>query len=326
MDNLSKQAKDLITKYGENGYQKAKATIKNDKNLTNPTNQILTYFIEESWPNRQHPALISLACEAVGGDPAATDEVSAALVLLTGAADIHDDIVDKSKTKARKQTAYGKFSQDKVLLAGDILLLKALTMLAEACEKLPPQTRRAIRTLVEDAFVEIGCATTKEREYKGKFDLDPRLSWKTMSAKGAISDAFSRVGATIGGGTSEEISSLGHYGRALGFLMAVRNEFADMLDPVELKNRAKNEVLPLPVLWALQNKSAKPKIMKILERGLTRVAAEEIANLAMATSQVQELKRKMKLKANNDEQTLKSLPKTNGASFKMLLRLSVEGL
>ena len=46
--------------------------------------------------------------------------MSAALVLLTGAADIYDDIIDKSKVKSTKPTAYGKFSQDAVLLAGDI--------------------------------------------------------------------------------------------------------------------------------------------------------------------------------------------------------------
>src|SRR5665647_1836762 len=100
MENLTERVQNFITEYGEDGYQIAKKSILQDRKITEQVKQVLNYFMEECWPNKQHPALISLACEAVGGNRDSPNEVSAALVLLTGAADIHDDIIDKSKTKA----------------------------------------------------------------------------------------------------------------------------------------------------------------------------------------------------------------------------------
>ena len=64
-----------------------------------PLREALRYFMEELCYDASHPTLLSLACEAVGGNPDATTDIGAALVLLAGAADIHDDIIDQSLTK-----------------------------------------------------------------------------------------------------------------------------------------------------------------------------------------------------------------------------------
>jgi geranylgeranyl diphosphate synthase, type II len=325
MYTLTNRVQTFIIKYGENGYQIAKKAILDDNNLTEPVKQVLKYFIEECWPNRQHPALISAACEAVGGKRDTTEEVSASMVLLTGAADIHDDIIDKSKVKSAKPTAYGKFNQDVTLLAGDILLLKALTLLGTACEKFPLESRQTIRRLVEEAFVEIGCATAKEREYKGNFSLDPKRYWKIILAKGAVSEAFARVGAILGNGQPEEVEALGHFGRTLGILMTVENEFLDMVNSAELGHRAKYEVLPLPVCYALQNEAVKKEILKLLAGRITRKDTQRIGELVMSTEQVQELNRKTLLMARNEENALNSL-KGNKTFFMLLLQLSVKPL
>ena len=281
--------------------------------------------MEECWPNKQHPALISLACEAVGGNRDSPNEVSAALVLLTGAADIHDDIIDKSKTKAGKATAFGKFSADTVLLAGDILLLKALIQLSTAGEKYPPKTRQLIRSLVEGAFIEIGCATAKERSFKGNFNLDPIEYREIVWAKGSVSDAFARVGAIIGGGKPDEVEAMGHFGRTFSVLMTMRNEFIDMQDTVELRNRVKNETLPLPLLYALQNESAKQKLLALLRSSITIERTERISELSLGTKEVRGLIKEMESIARNEQTTLKII-NGNTVSFKLLLKLSTANL
>jgi geranylgeranyl pyrophosphate synthase len=322
MQKLTVQVQKFIREYGENAYQIAKASLLADPNLTDPVKQVLKYFVEESWPNRQHPALISLACETVGGKRNASDELGAAMVLLTGAADIHDDIIDKSKVKGQTPTAYGRFSQDTVLLAGDILLLKALTLLGNACEKFPPENRRAIRKLVEEAFVEIGCATAKERKYKGNFNLDPTKYWEIIKAKGAVTDAFARVGAVAGNAKPKEVEALGHFGRSFGILMAVKYEFADLCNPAELWHRVRNETLPLPLLFALQDESVKNEILGLLHERMTWSRTERILDLALSTKQVRRLKREMRLRAKNEETALNAL-QGDAASFVLLLHLSV---
>ena len=101
----------LLKKYGQEGLKIANKTI-NDKNMDKPIHEVVTYFIEETWPNTHHPALIALCCMAAGGKPAQTSKIGAALVLLTGAADLHDDMIDESIIKGGKQTAYGKFDKN----------------------------------------------------------------------------------------------------------------------------------------------------------------------------------------------------------------------
>ncbi|XES78122.1 MAG: polyprenyl synthetase family protein [Candidatus Bathyarchaeia archaeon] len=319
------EAQRLVAAYGQKGYQLAKKSIREDALLVGPVAGVVCFFIDDSWANVQHPALVSLACESVGGDGELPDEVGAALVLLTGAADIHDDIIDKSTVKFGKPTAFGKFNPDQVLLAGDILLLKALTLLNNATEKLAPNTRPAIRNTIEQAFVEIACATAQERLYKGNLSLEPEKYREIIFAKGSVSDAFARVGGIIGGGNAREIAALGHFGRTLSVLMSLRSEFVDLANVQELQNRAKNEVLPLPLLCAMQNKAVKPELLALLKGKITVKKTEKIMDLVLPTKEVEAIKLEMRMLAKREETGLKTL-KFNGEAFQMLLDVAVQGL
>ncbi len=320
---LSEQVQVFLRKYGQSGFQVAKTAVLVDKIVSKPIREILCYFMEETWLNIQHPALIALACQAVGGRPDAPNQVSAAIVLLTGAADIHDDIIDKSKTKASKPTPYGKFSQDAVLLAGDALLFKGLMHLHKACDEFSVEKKQVVLGLVQDAFFEIGNATANERTLKGKHAVEPEKYRKIIEAKGAVSDACARIGAVIGEGAPEEIDVLGHFGRTLGILMGVKYDFVDLFNPAELQNRAKNEVLPLPLLYALQDTAAKKQVETLLKGRLTKQKTRKIADLALKTNQVQILKKEMLTMARNEANLLKTI-KGNTSELKLLLKLSIE--
>ncbi len=251
------------------------------------------------------------------------NQVSAAIVLLTGAADIHDDIIDKSKTKASKPTPYGKFSPDAVLLAGDALLFKGLMHLHEACDDFSAEKKQAVLGLVQDAFFEIGNATASERALKGKHSLEPEKYRRIIEAKGAVSDACARIGAIIGEGTLKEVETLGHFGRTLGVLMAVKYDLVDLFNPTELQNRAKNEILPLPLLYALQDPATEKQVETLLKGRLTKQKTEKIVALALKTKQVQTLKKEMRVMAKKEANLLQAL-KGDTHSLELLLQLSTE--
>ena len=322
MENLVQQAQRFITDYGENGYVIAKKVLLSDSKIAEPIREVLGYLIEEAWPNRQHPALISMSCEAAGRFRHLPDEVSAALVLLTGAADMHDDIVDKSRTKAHVPTPVGKFSPDIVLLAGDILLLKSLTQLSIACEAFSVETRREVHGLVEAGFFELGTATARERAFKGKLSVDPSKYREIIQAKGAVSEACARIGAAIAQAEPRVANVLGHIGRTLGVLMTLRSEFGDLCTPAELRNRWRNEVLPLPLFLAFHDESAKHEILGLLEQRLTNKNVKKINAAVLKTKQVTDLKVEMQLIAQKEEAALEAL-NCNREPFKMLLRLSL---
>jgi geranylgeranyl pyrophosphate synthase len=88
----------------------------------------LTFF-KSYWHDVARPAIISLACEAVGGNSDLTAQVGKALVLISGAFDIHDDIIDQSRVKGSRSTVVGEHGNDVALVVGDALLVEGFASL-----------------------------------------------------------------------------------------------------------------------------------------------------------------------------------------------------
>ena len=282
--------------------------------------------MKETWYDVQHPALISLTCEAVGGNPEAMTQIGAAMILLAGSADIHDDIIDKSEIKDSKPTVLGKFNKDVALLVGDALLFIGLTLLHEACEKLPRKQGQTILDLTKQAFFEIASAEAKEAGFKGKYDLTPEQYYKVIEMKAAAAEANARIGAILGGGNPKEIDALGHYGRTLGILMTIRDDFIDMFEPDELSNRAKNECLPLPILYAFRDTRKKSEIARLLmTNNITEQETQKILNLIIDMKEVQELKKQMQMLVKKSEHALNRI-KRNKKTLKLLLQSTLEDL
>ncbi|MGD6934576.1 MAG: polyprenyl synthetase family protein [Candidatus Bathyarchaeia archaeon] len=316
------QIQTLLTNYGTPGLEIAKKTLNNPQ-IPPQLRNLASYFIEETWPNTHHPALMALTCEAVNGNIKKTYPISAAVVLLTGAADIHDDIIDKSKRKGNKQTAYGKFNKDLVLLAGDMLLFQGLISFHNAAENLPKKMRQAIFDVLEQSFFKIGYSITSERCLRKK----PAniLEYRNIiENKGCIAQACAEIGAIIGQGKPKDVEVLSHYGKTLGFLMTLKNEFTDMQDIREMKGRLKNEILPLPMLYAFKDAAAKAQITALLQDKLTKQNVLKINKIATATEEVQQLKQEMINLQLTEENALDTL-KIRQDSLKLLLKSSTQG-
>lgn len=267
--------RELFQERGKQSYEIAKTEILKEKIEYEPVRDALQYFIKELWHNFHHPALLSLTCEAVGGDPKQTTRIGAAIVLLTGAADIHDDVIDKSLMKASKPTLLGKFGLEIALLVGDALFLKGSELLYESCKSLTMEERTVVIRWIKEAFFNLGVAVARETALRGRWDIDPKEYLDIITMKAAIADITSRIGAFIGGGKREEIVALGRYGRILGTLATIRDDFIDIFEPEELQNRIRNECVPLPLLYALKDPSVSDEIASFLKKGQRDVIKEE---------------------------------------------------
>lgn len=326
--NISCKNIEKILEEGKMAYEVARDAILCEKLDYAPLRQALEYFICKIWRNFQHPALLSLACKAVGGDPNSTTLIGASLVLLTGAADIHDDIIDQSKIKNGKPTVFGKFGRDLSLMVGDALIIKAYTLLNEACENFRKEKRKEILNVIKESFFEIGNAAAEEISLKGKFDINPKKYLVILKRKSAMAEATARIGGIIGNGSIKEIEALGKYGRALGILGNIRHEFVDVFEYEELKNRIKNECLPLPILFALQSKNVKENIMpKLKKKKLTHKDALEIAQVVMTAKHVKNLKHLMNRLLDIGINAIKIIKNTKvNNALNILLYATVEGL
>ena len=128
----SEQIRELLEKRGKKGLELAIKTILEEEIESKEAKNALKYFMTKYWNDITRPALLSLICEAVGGDHEKTNQIAVSMSLISGAIDIHDDIIDESKIKGDRLTVFGKYGKNIALLVGDALIFKGFTILNNA--------------------------------------------------------------------------------------------------------------------------------------------------------------------------------------------------
>jgi geranylgeranyl pyrophosphate synthase len=323
---LTLKVKTLLWEKGQNALEMAKQSVLQEKIPYQPLQTALEYFMS-SWEDVLHPALMTLTSEAVGGQAESTTQAGIAFVLLAGGADVHDDIIDESTFKYSKPTVLGKFGKDSAVLVGDALLFKGLYSLHEACATLPENKKKAVLDLTKRAFFEISSAEAKEASLHGKIDPYAAGEYLEMiKTKAAVSEATAKIGAILGGGNPEEVGAMGSFGRVFAILLTIRDEFIDMFEYDEFKNRTEKECLPLPVLYALTEPERAQEITHLLEKGqITEKEQENILDLVFESNATHQLQTGMHKMVKEEIQRLHKA-KICPNEFKMILQSTVEDL
>jgi geranylgeranyl pyrophosphate synthase len=266
-EEIMEQVQRLLEERGRKALEMARKTVLEEEIECKAAREALRYFMTEYWHDVARPALLSLTCEAVGGDPEITTPIAIPMTLISGAIDIHDDIIDESKSKGSRPTVLGKFGKDIALLVGDALLFKGFALLYKAFEKkIPAEKAVAVVETIRNTFFELGDAEALELQFRGRMDITPEQYLRVVRKKAADVQAHTRISAILGGGSKEEIEALSKYGRFLGMLIILRDDLIDMIDMRETRHRIRKECLPLPLLYALQDSKAKLDIGPILQR------------------------------------------------------------
>ena len=263
--DMMNQVKKIFEERGKKPLEMARNTVLKEKIESREVQDALHYFMNEYWHDVARPALLSLVCEAVGGDPDITVPIAIPMSLISGAIDIHDDIIDQSKNKLSRPTVYGKFGKNVAILTGDALLIKGFTLLHEAIKnEIPASKILAISNIIKKTFFELGNAEAIELQFRERLNISSENYLRVVRMKAADVEAHMRIGSILGNGTQKEIETLSAYGRLLGMLMILNDDLVDMLCFDEFQNRIKNEHLPLQVFYALEKSKEKREIELIL--------------------------------------------------------------
>jgi len=280
-EEIIAQIQKILEERGRKALEMARKTVLEEKIECKEVREALKYFMTEYWQDLARPTLLSLACEAVGGNPEITSPIAVSMSLISGGIDIHDDIIDQSKIKRSRPTVFGKFGRDIALLVGDALLFEGFTLLHEAIkEGVPAEKLTVIIAIIKKMFFELGDAEALEFRFRGRVDITPEEYLQITRKKAADVEAHTRISAILGGGSEKEIEALGKYGRLLGMIIILGDDFIDMMDFREVLHRIKKEHLPLPVLFALQNQKIKHKLNSLLlKKTLTKNDARRILEI-----------------------------------------------
>jgi geranylgeranyl pyrophosphate synthase len=282
-EQAMKQVQIIFQQRGTKALEMAKKEILQEEFESKEVRDALTYFMTQYWKDLARPSLLSLTCEAVGGKPEKTTAIAVPMILISGGIDIHDDIIDDSKKKNERQTVLGKFGKDVALVTGDILLFKGLSLLGQVAtqDEAPGARLATIIGIIQKLFFELADAEALEYQYRGRVDVTPENYIQVLWRKAGDVEAHTRVSAILGGGLNSEIEALSRYGRLLGMLILLRDDWIDTLDFSELSHRIRKECLPLPILFAAQDPKIKEQIVPIIKKkNITKNDAQKILNLA----------------------------------------------
>lgn len=177
---------------------------------------------------RIRPALVTLACEAVGGTAKDACFAAASIELIHSSSLVLDDVIDKSEKRRGRFTIHTLWGNDMALLT--VQILAALSL------KIASRDPRLIHAIADSLFY-MGEGEAMElvdfaKDKKSYLELAFR---KTGSLFGSAAE----VGALVGGGDESQISSLSKYGHHIGIAFQIRDDILDCI--------AKEEDLGKPV-------------------------------------------------------------------------------
>lgn len=275
--NIAERMQRLFQERGRKALEMARKEISQEEMECKEVREALDYFMTQYWQDLARPTLLSLVCEAVGGDPDLTTPIAVSMILISGAMDIHDDIIDESKLKHKRFTVFGKFGKNIALLVGDALMFKGLLLLNQSLENTPRDKRRVVINTIREMFFQLGDAEAEELKFRRRLDVTPEEYVRIAEKKAADVEAHTRLGAILGGGSKEEIETLGRYGRLLGMIVILGDDVMDSWDIDELRHRIRKEHLPLPILYALQNPKTRNSVAFLLSK--RRIVEQDLQTL-----------------------------------------------
>jgi octaprenyl-diphosphate synthase len=233
------------------------------------------------WNDSIRQGIASIAFEVVGGKSEDVVPLQVALSFIDATMDIHDDVIDGSMKKKGTKTVYGRLGKASTLLIGDLFLVKGFFLLHKALENLPREKQSQIMDIANSFLTEVVKAHVAETDLQSKkWNVKPKEYLDILTQKAAEIEGRMKIAGIFGGANEKQIQALSKYGRNLGILLAVRSEYTDLFEPIELMNRVKNECLPLHILYGLQNKKYKETIFALLSKpNLTSKDSEELLQI-----------------------------------------------
>ncbi len=172
---------------------------------------------------RLRPAFVSLAAQATGlsADPVRMRKLGACMELIHMATLIHDDVIDNAATRRGHATAATEFGNTASILSGDVLLARAMVLLAQDGDL------KIIRT-VSAAVVEMAEGEVRELEVRGVFDLDEAAHLEVLRLKTAsFIECCCKVGALIADAPEPMEQGLATFGYHVGMAFQVVDDLLD---------------------------------------------------------------------------------------------------
>ncbi|WP_235505401.1 polyprenyl synthetase family protein [Acidovorax sp. Leaf160] len=239
--------------------------------------QVARYIISAGG-KRLRPALLLLACGALGYQGAQRFNIAAVIEFIHTATLLHDDVVDESTLRRGRPTANESFGNPASVLVGDFLHSRAFQMMVDADDM-------RIMQILSEATNVIAEGEVQQLMNTHDASLSEAGYLQVIRSKTAkLFEASTRLAAVLAGSPADIEDACAAYGQALGTAFQVIDDVLDYDgDASEMGKNLGDDLregkVTLPLIIAMQRGSQAQRqlIRQAIEAGATDELASVIA-------------------------------------------------
>ncbi len=262
---------------------------------------------------RMRPMLAYLSARAVAR-PFAYErvvQIGAAIEMVHMATLMHDDVIDEADTRRGCPTASFLFGNTAAILSGDVLLAKAMQIMAlDADRTILHSTSGAVLEMVEGEM--------RELEVRRVFDLTEEEHLRILSMKtAAFTEACCAVGGILAGAGPTELHALSLYGRRMGLAFQIADDVLDMSGdhtktgkPRAIDFREGCATLPLILLRPMLNEEEEAFVRHKLGNGVTEDELDMLCSWMTERGAIEGAIQRAQTLADEAREALSVLPST----------------
>jgi geranylgeranyl pyrophosphate synthase len=234
---------------------------------------------------RIRPALVLLAARLGRYDLQRLTPAAMAVELTHAATLVHDDVIDRAKTRRGRPTVAARLGDEPAIVIGDFYFAKAYEQ--AAATDTPEVVTILARAVMEICAGEVRQQAIRRQYRTGIEEYMPRIEAKTATLLAACCE----IGAVLGELGPRERAALRGYGRQLGLAFQMADDVLDYTgSEAEIGKPIGHDIAEgfatLPLMLAMEEQDVARRLSSLLRdgRGLSLDEARQVATVVRASS------------------------------------------
>lgn len=226
---------------------------------------------------RLRPILLLMGCEAVGG--AVEEAVMPALGIETfhNFTLLHDDIMDSSALRRGRPTVHVKWNDNTAILSGDTMLTLATDWISRVRTEVLSEVIREFNATAIAVYE----GQADDMDFESRTDVTIAEYLEMIAAKtSALLAGALKIGAIIGGASSETCNALWDYGMNLGLAFQIQDDYLDVYGNSHTFGKPLGgDILNDKKTFLLLSAMKSPEVRKLLEEAMSISDPKEKINV-----------------------------------------------
>jgi geranylgeranyl diphosphate synthase type II len=192
---------------------------KTPANLYNP----IHYFMSLGG-KRLRPVLVMMANDIFGAAPDKSIHAALAVEVFHNFTLVHDDIMDKAELRRGKPTVHTKWNETVAILSGDLMMIKAIDILAKSEKAVFPELLKVFNTAA--AMVCEGQQLDMDFEQQDNVSVSEYINMITLKTA-VLLGASLQLGSITAGASNEDAIHMYEFGKNIGIAFQIQDDLLD---------------------------------------------------------------------------------------------------